>query len=163
PADDATMPGSPSVELSATSPELPSVPGYEVLAEIGRGGMGVVYKARHLALNRIVALKMILSAELATAEQMLRFRLEAEMAARIHHPNVVEVHEVGTWHGRPFVELEWVDGGTLARRLRERPPSAQEAAPLVEKLARAAHAAHSHGVVHRDLKPANVLLGEAGE
>src|SRR4051812_10181163 len=123
PPEDETILGMPSTGFPAPSPELPDVAGYEILAEVGRGGMGVVYQARHRGLNRVVAIKMILSAELATSEQMLRFRLEAEMAARIHHPNVVEVHEVGEWRGRPFVELEWVGGGTLAQRLRERSPS----------------------------------------
>jgi hypothetical protein len=138
--------------------ELPAIPGYDILEEVGRGGMGVVYQARHLALNRVVAIKMILSAELASPEQLLRFRMEAEMAARVHHPNVVEVYEIGRWRDRPFVEQEWVGDGTLARKLAGKPQPPGVAAILVEKLARAIHAAHLQGVVHRDLKPANVLM-----
>jgi WD40 repeat protein/tRNA A-37 threonylcarbamoyl transferase component Bud32 len=149
--------------------DLPAVPGYTVLAEVGRGGMGVVYQARHRALNRTVALKMVLAAELATPEQLLRFQLEAEMAARVVHPNVVQVHEIGRWQDRPFLALEWVEGGTLAQKLHaapdrfaEPPLSVEEAARLVAVLARAVHAAHCQGVIHRDLKPANVLLAAAG-
>jgi serine/threonine-protein kinase len=138
---------------------LPTVAGYEVLEEVGRGGMGVVYKARHLALNRLVALKMILAAHLSSAAGHARLRLEAELAARIQHPNIVQVHEVGSHPDGPFLGLEWVDGGTLADRLAEPWPAACAAA-LVKTLARAVHAAHAQGVIHRDLKPANVLLQE---
>src|SRR5439155_11929602 len=128
------------------------------LEELGRGGMGVVYKARQLVLNRLVALKMILAGELASPEQRLRFRLEAEMAARVRAPKVVQVYEVGEHQGRPFLAMELVEGGNLARRLAGRPLPPWEAAALVEVLARAVHTAHQHGVVHRDLKPANILL-----
>jgi serine/threonine-protein kinase len=138
---------------------LPTVAGYEVLEEVGRGGMGVVFKARHLALRRLVALKMILSAHLSSAAGQARLRLEAELAARVQHPNIVQVHEVGSHPDGPFLGLEWVDGGTLAGRLAEPWPAAC-AADLVKTLARAAHAAHAQGVIHRDLKPANVLLQE---
>lgn len=138
---------------------LPSVPGYRVLREVGRGGMGVVFQARHLALNRIVALKMILDANLANAERLHRFQLEAELAARILHPNVVAVYEVGTAQNRPFLALEWVEGGSLAQKLRtDGLFSPRKAAELVQVLARAVHAAHAEGVIHRDLKPGNVLL-----
>jgi len=105
--------------------------------------MGMVYRARHIALNRPVALKMILAGELATPEQILRFQVEAEMAARVRHPNVVAVHEVGQWQGRPFLALEWVEGGTLANRLRGALFSPREAARLLEVLSRAVHSAHS--------------------
>ncbi|MFO0878225.1 MAG: protein kinase [Gemmataceae bacterium] len=142
---------------------LPTVPGYEVLAEVGRGGMGVVYQARHQGLKRLVALKMILAGELATPEQRLRFQIEAEMAARVRHPNVVVVHEVGCWQERPFLAMEWVEGGTLSQKLAGGPLPFHEAARLLETLARAAHAAHCQGVVHRDLKPANVLLRSDGQ
>jgi WD40 repeat protein/tetratricopeptide (TPR) repeat protein len=146
----------------ARTVELPAVPGFEVLAERGRGGMGVVYQARQTRLKRLVALKMVLAGELASASEVLRFRLEAEMAARVQHPNIVQVHEVGEWHGRPYLVLEWVDGGSLAQRLAGRPQPPHEAARLVETLARAVHHAHQQGVIHRDLKPANVLLAADG-
>ena len=131
---------------------------YEILAEVGRGGMGVVYKARQRRLNRLVAVKTILAHEHASAEQLLRFQREAEMAARVRHPNVVQVYEVGTHRGRPFIAMEWIEGPTLAHQLGDRPLSTPEAAQLTELLALAVQAAHSQGVIHRDLKPANVLM-----
>jgi WD40 repeat protein len=131
---------------------------YDILAEVGRGGMGVVYKARHRGLQRLVALKMVLAGEFASATQELRFRLEAELAARIQHPNIVQVYEIGSYAGRPFLALEWVEGGSLANRLDGTPWPPGEAAALIETLARAIDVAHGEGVVHRDLKPANVLL-----
>ena len=133
---------------------------YDILAEVGRGGMGVVYKARHRSLHRLVALKMVLAGEFASSTQELRFRLEAELAARVQHPNIVQVYEIGSYDGRPFLALEWVEGGSLADRLDGKPWPAGEAAPLIETLAHAIHAAHSEGVIHRDLKPANILLQE---
>jgi serine/threonine protein kinase len=132
--------------------------GYEILGELGRGGMGVVYKARDRRLGRIVALKMVLSAHFACAEDLLRFRLEGETAARLQHPNIVQVYEVGSCLDRPFLALEFVEGGTLARSLGDSRPTVQQAAALIEVLARAVQVAHNHGIVHRDLKPANVLL-----
>jgi WD40 repeat protein len=131
---------------------------YDILAEVGRGGMGVVYKARHRSLHRLVALKMVLAGEFASSTQELRFRLEAMLAARVKHPNIVQVYEIGSYEGRPFLALEWVEGGSLADRLDGKlwPPG--EAAALIETLARAIHVAHGEGVVHRDLKPANILL-----
>lgn len=131
---------------------------YEILAEVGRGGMGVVYKARHRSLRRLAALKMVLAGEFASPTQELRFRLEAELAARVQHPNIVQVYEIGNYEGRPFLALEWVEGGSLANILNGKPWPAHEAAALIETLARAMDAAHSEGVIHRDLKPANVLL-----
>jgi eukaryotic-like serine/threonine-protein kinase len=133
---------------------------YDVLAEVGRGGMGVVYKARHRGLHRLAALKMILAGEFASPAQKLRFRLEAELAARVRHPNIVQVYEIGSYQGRPFLALEWVEGGSLAGRLDGQPWPPGEAASLLETLARAIHVAHGEGVVHRDLKPANILLQE---
>src|SRR5262249_27080789 len=147
---------------SGAPPHPDDVAGYEGLPAIGRGGMGVVFKARHRDLNRVVALKMILSARFACAEDVLRFRLEGEAAASLFHPNIVQVYEVGTYQGQPFLALEHVEGGTLAARLKAGPFSPREAAALVGLLARAVHHAHGHGVVHRDLKPANVLLTTAG-
>jgi serine/threonine protein kinase len=135
---------------------------YEVLKEIGRGGMGVVYKARQKSLNRVVALKMVLPGAHPGGAALARFRTEAQAAARLQHPNVVQIFEVGEHDGRPYLVLEYVEGGNLARRLGGMPLPAAQAARLTETLARAVHAAHVCGVVHRDLKPANVLLASPG-
>jgi serine/threonine protein kinase len=135
---------------------------YEVLKEIGRGGMGVVFKARQKGLNRLVALKMVLPGGQPGAAALARFRTEAQAAARLQHPNVVQIFEVGEHDGRPYLVLEYVEGGNLARRLGGVPLPATQAARLTETLARAVHAAHACGVVHRDLKPANVLLASPG-
>jgi serine/threonine protein kinase len=152
-----------AADVSASLPsELPAVPGYEVLAEVARGGMGVVYRAHHHSLNRVVALKMVLAADVASPEQLVRFRLEAELAARVHHPGIVAVYEIGAWKGLPFLAMEWLPGGSLAQKLAAGPLPAREVAVLVEALARAVQAAHAQGVIHRDLKPANVLLAEDG-
>jgi WD40 repeat protein len=138
------------------------IPGYECLGELGRGGMGVVYKARHLDLKRLVALKMIVGADYASAEQIERFRREAEAVARLQHPNIVQIYEVGQSDGRPYFALEYVDGGSLADKLQGTPMAPTDAARVVETLAGAVHAAHQRGIVHRDLKPANVLLTTDG-
>jgi formylglycine-generating enzyme required for sulfatase activity len=147
-------------------PERPlesvAVPGYEILGMLGRGGMGVVYKARHLVLKRTVALKMVLAGGHADARELARFRLEAEAVARLQHPNIVQIHEVGAADGHPYCALEFVEGGSLAGKIAGRPLPAPEAARLLEALARAVHLAHSRNVVHRDLKPANVLLAADG-
>src|SRR5665213_3615278 len=135
---------------------------YELLDELGRGGMGVVYKARQSKLNRLVALKMILAGEYAGEKELARFRTEAEAVARLQHPNIVQIFEVGEHDGHPYFSLEFVDGGSLAQKLDGTPLPPQQAARLVETLARAMHAAHQAGVVHRDLKPANVLLTADG-
>src|SRR5262249_19532261 len=132
---------------------------YDVLAEVGRGGMGVVYQARHRVLNRFVALKMVLAGDFASASQILRIRLGGGLGARVQPPKIVQVYWIATYEGRPFLALEWVDGGSLADRLDGTPWTPTEAARLIEILARATHAAHEQGVVHRDLKPANVLVG----
>jgi WD40 repeat protein/serine/threonine protein kinase len=134
------------------------VTGYEILGELGRGGMGVVYKAHQKGLNRFVALKMVLSGIHAGSEEMERFRAEAEAVARLQHPNIVQVYEVGEQDGRPFFSLEYVEGGSLAQRLDGTPQPARASAQLVETLARAIHFAHQRGIIHRDLKPANILL-----
>jgi serine/threonine protein kinase len=136
----------------------PPLRGYEVLEVLGRGGMGVVYKARQTALNRLVALKMTAAGIDAEEEELSRFRREAQAIACLKHPHIVQIHEVGEDEGRLFLSLEYVDGGALARRLDGTPWPAQDAAQLVETLARAMHYAHQQGVVHRDLKPANILL-----
>jgi tetratricopeptide (TPR) repeat protein len=135
-----------------------AVAGYEILAELGRGTMGVVYHARQLRLNRLVALKMVLAGAYASEESLTRFRLEAEAVARLQHPHIVQIYEVGEQEGRPFFSMEYIGGGSLAMKLGVALPSNQEAAQLCENLARAVHYAHERGVVHRDLKPANILL-----
>jgi WD40 repeat protein len=134
------------------------VPGYEIEGVLGRGGMGVVYNARHLALKRTVALKMVLAGGHAGPGELARFRIEAEAAARLQHPNIVQIHEVGEVDGHPYCALEFVEGGSLASKLQGQPLQAREAVKLVESLARAMQLAHSRNVVHRDLKPANILL-----
>jgi tRNA A-37 threonylcarbamoyl transferase component Bud32 len=148
----------PVVSLSAVT-----VPGYEILGELGRGGMGVVYKARQVKANRVVALKMIRTGGPAAVPDLERFRIEAEAVARLQHPNIVQLYDVGEADGHPFFSLEFCDGGSLDGKLRDGPPTPAEAAALVEQVARAVHYAHSRGVVHRDLKPANVLLRRKSE
>jgi WD40 repeat protein/tetratricopeptide (TPR) repeat protein len=142
---------------------LPAVPGYEILDVLGRGGMGVVYQARQLGLNRVVALKMIRGGTYAGSEELARFRAEAEAVARFQHPHIVQIHEVGQHDGLPFFSLEFVDGGSLAQKLAGTPVSPAEAAQLAETLARTMHAAHQSHIVHRDLKPANILLRTKAE
>jgi tetratricopeptide (TPR) repeat protein len=142
--------------------KAPAVPGYEILEEVGRGGMGVVYKARQLRLNRPVALKMILAGDYAGTDEVERFLAEAQMVARLRHPNVVQIHAIGDFEGRPYVELEYVEGGSLASRLDGTPWSPRAAACLVESLAAALAEAHRMGIVHRDLKPANILMTDDG-
>src|SRR6185437_10358547 len=149
-----------------SQPAAPDVPGqlprfiggYEVLEELGRGGTSVVYLARQAHPARLVALKMILSGSHAGPERRARLLAEADAIARLRHPNIVQIYEVGEHEGLPFLALEHVSGGSLAQRLGGQPQPAHEAAALVETLARAIDHAHQCGVVHRDLKPANVLL-----
>ncbi|HEX8202840.1 MAG TPA: protein kinase, partial [Isosphaeraceae bacterium] len=143
-------------------PGAPKVDGYEIHDELGRGGMGIVYKARHVALNRLVALKMALPGVTVAPEAQERIRLEAEAVAHLQHPNIVQIYEAGSQDGRRYFSLEFVPGGTLARKLGGDPQPSDAAARMVRTLARAVHAAHGRGVVHRDLKPANVLLAEDG-
>jgi WD40 repeat protein len=167
PSDQLTLPhaGAAAPDMAsraASAPGAPAVPGYEMLRELGRGGMGVVYQARHIQLNRVVALKMILAGGHAGEADLARFKTEAEAVARLQHPNIVQIFEVGEHGGLPFFSLEFCGGGSLDRKLNGTPLPAMEAAVLAEKLARAVQAAHEKGVVHRDLKPANVLLTEEG-
>ncbi len=144
------------------SREYPDVPGYEILGILGHGGMGVVYRARQLKANRLVALKMIRAVEHATPQARLRFQIETEAVARLQHPHIVQLYEVGEVRGQPFFSLEFCDGGTLTELLKKQRPSPREAAGLIETLSRAMHYAHLRGVVHRDLKPGNVLLAACG-
>jgi WD40 repeat protein/tetratricopeptide (TPR) repeat protein/tRNA A-37 threonylcarbamoyl transferase component Bud32 len=159
---DRTEAAATLADPEAAPSKYPTISNYEILGELGRGGMGVVYKARQTRLKRLAALKMILTGDYASPEELARFRHEAESIARLCHPHIVQVYEVGEYDGRPFFSLEYVDGGTLATRLRESLPGPKEAAALVEKLARAMYAVHQCSMVHRDLKPANVLLTADG-
>ena len=161
--DDAavTRASEPGTVPESSSPSV-SVPGYRIEGVLSRGGMGVVYKALHLTLKRTVALKMVLAGRHSGPRELARFRIEAEAVARLQHPNIVQIHEIGSAGGHPYCALEFVAGGNLAGRISGRPMSAQEAAKLVELLARAMQLAHSRNVVHRDLKPANILLTADG-
>jgi WD40 repeat protein/serine/threonine protein kinase/Flp pilus assembly protein TadD len=140
----------------------PMIPGYEILEELGRGGMGVVYKARQVGLGRLVALKMILAGSFAGDKERARFQTEAEAVARLQHANIVQIHDIGTHDGLPYFSLEFVDGGSLAARLDGTPLPWEEAARFVAILARAVHHAHERGIIHRDLKPGNILLASGG-
>ncbi len=176
---DPTLPSSSSGP-GAQSAKFPAIPGYELMDVLGRGGMGVVYKARQQSLNRIVALKMILAGGHATHAELARFRAEAEAAANLSHPNIVQIYDIQT-EGSPYFSLEFVEGGSLAQRIGEfRLPTGDKSdsalswskievesrlrklAGLVETLARAMHYAHQRGIIHRDLKPANVQLTPDG-
>jgi predicted Ser/Thr protein kinase len=158
-------------EASGPNPDTPSgvlelpyrLGGYELLEELGRGGMGVVYRARQLNLDREVAVKMILRGQLASAADRERFRAEAEAAARLDHPNIVPVYEVGESDGRPFFSMKYIAGRTLSQVLAEHPLPAREAARILAAVSRAIHFAHQKGVLHRDLKPSNILIDAAGE
>jgi formylglycine-generating enzyme required for sulfatase activity len=143
------------------APAWPDLPGYDILGILSHGGMGVVYRARQLGANRLVALKMIRALEHANPTDRLRFQIETEAVARLQHPHIVQLYEVGEVRGQPFFSLEFCDGGTLAEELKKKFPTPREAAELIETLARAIHYAHLRGVVHRDLKPSNVLLAGA--
>ncbi len=157
--------GDSSADHMATAPRerpVPAIEGYEILGELGRGGVGVVYRARQVGLNRLCALKMILAGAHADAHAVVRFLAEAEAVARLHHPNVVQIYHVGEVDGLPYFEMEYLDGGSLDRRLDGTPWPVERAAELVESLARGVAEAHRLGIVHRDLKPGNVLLATDG-
>lgn len=148
---------------TAGSAPLPAPFGdFEPLEEIGRGGMGVVYRARQISLSRTVALKMILRGSLASPVDVARFRVEAEAAARISHPNIVQVYEVGEHEGQPFFSMQLIEGRTLGQRLQEGPLTAHEAVAILLPVCRAISEAHRNGILHRDLKPSNILIDHGG-
>ncbi len=153
----------PSTDVSSSEFESFADGRYELLGELGRGGMGAVYRARQVALNRTVALKMILAGTMASEDQQKRFESEARAAARVQHPHVVTVYESGRTNGLPYLVMPYVEGESLAVRLRRGPLDVNEAVRLIAAVARAVAALHAAGIVHRDLKPSNVLLDRAGE
>jgi eukaryotic-like serine/threonine-protein kinase len=153
--DAATTPIRPRTDRAEAS----SFGDYEILGEIARGGMGVVYRARQKSLGRTVALKMILAGELAVEDDVIRFKIEAEAAGRLRHPNIVTIFDVGNHNGQHYLTLDYIDGPSLAQHLATGPMSNREAATILLPLAQAVHYAHQQGILHRDLKPANILLG----
>src|SRR5262249_24591246 len=155
-SDTAERPAAPG------QPATPTVPGYEILGELGRGGFGVVYRARQVRPNRVVALKMIRANSNAGAKELRLFRQEAQATADLQDPNIVPIYEVGEHNGLPFFSMELCAGGSLSARLSGQPLPPREAAALVQTLARAGHTAHEAGIIHRDLKPANVVLASGG-
>jgi WD40 repeat protein/predicted Ser/Thr protein kinase len=156
-----TLPAGPDGELLLPAGRF--IPGYELIRELGRGGMGVVYLARQAGLDRLVAVKMILAGEFSRPRDRARLQAEAAAVARLDHPNLVRIYEVGEWDGRPFFSMEYVEGPRLAEILRGTPMSPQRAAELGRALARASQSAHERGVVHRDLTPNNVLIAADGQ
>ncbi len=167
---DASPPRSPlsGTDVRSTQrvspPNMPrSIGDYELQEELGRGGMGVVWRARQIGLNRDVALKMILRGELASEVDIGRFRQEAEAAARLDHPHIVRVFDVGEFEGQPWFSMQYVDGSTLAQRLTQGPMPPREAAQLLIPVCRAIAHAHRQGILHRDLKPSNVLIDSGGQ
>jgi serine/threonine protein kinase len=156
------LPLAPQTSEDPSATTLPQIPGHTILEVLGRGGMGVVYKARDLQRKRLVALKMILVGGHAGQQELARFRMEAQAIARLQHPNIVQLYEVSESEGHPFFSLELVETGSLADQLDGTPWPARKAARLVRTLARAVHHAHEHDIIHRDLKPANVLLAADG-
>jgi predicted Ser/Thr protein kinase len=165
-------PGEPIVTvLDRTPPVMPPTPvpagrtigDYEIVAELGRGGMGVVYRVRQKSLNRVVALKMLLPGSLPTAADLQRFKTEAEATAGLRHPNIVTVYEVGESDGSHYYSMDYIDGVSLADRLAAGPLPGRAAARYVEAIARAIQHAHRHGILHRDLKPSNILIDHDDE
>ena len=169
PPSDPVMPSDPVTRREAlaegksptreqSTPSWPQIPGYNILDVLGRGGMGVVYLALQESLQRLVAVKMLRTGVDGEAWYLDRFRAEAMAVARLRHPSIVQIYEIGEWDGRPYFVMEYVEGGSLADHLDGKPLASRAAAELVEMLALATHAAHQCGIVHRDLKPANILL-----
>ena len=144
-------------------PTLMDFGDYELLEQIGRGGQGVVFRARQKSLNRIVALKVIGLGHWATEAHLKRFRLEAEAAARLEHPGIVPIHEVGERDGSCYFSMKFVEGGQLDEVVRRAPMSIRQAVDLIAKVSRTVRYAHEHGILHRDIKPGNILLDAKGE
>ena len=156
-------PPAPGSFVPGVTPLPASFDDYELLEEVGRGGMGIVYRARQKSLDRIVAVKMLLRRDLATAADLARFRSEAEAAARLDHPGIVSIFEVGECGGHPFYSMRFIEGTTLAKRLATGGVLPREAAAILARVAEAVDAAHRGGVLHRDLKPSNILIDAAGK
>ena len=142
--------------------EMPQIPGYEMLEVLGRGGAGIVYLARHSRLDRQVAVKMLLTGRCAKPRELDRFWREVKALAGLRHPNIVPIYDVGDHDGRLYFTMEFLDGGSLAKKLKGNPLPALKAARLVATLADGIHAAHENGIVHRDLSPSNVLFTADG-
>lgn len=154
--------GPPGERFERSQTARPFVPGYEIIDRLGEGGMGVVYKARQLGLNRLVALKMIREDRQLRKDYLARFLYEAEAVARLRHPNIIQIYDIGEAGGLPFVALELLEGGSLQDRLAGNPQAGEHAAELMVPIARAVHVAHLAGIIHRDLKPSNVLVTAEG-
>src|SRR5207302_1094774 len=171
-------PGRPASSMPATMPDdvaptssktvraaelLGELGDYELLGEVGRGGQGVVFRARQKSLNRTVALKVISLGQWASKAHLKRFRREAEAAAGLDHPGIVPIYEVGERDGSCYFSMQFVEGGQLDEVVRRTPFSIRHAAELIAKIARIIHYAHEHGILHRDIKPGNILLDGKGE
>ena len=161
--DSQSTPTRGIVDFNDAQPDPPALAGYQIIGELGRGGMGVVYQARQISLGRTVAIKVLRHAGLGRADELFRFRREGEVLARLSHPNIVQVIEVGVSASSPYLVMEYVDGGTLQSALPAARCSPREAASFIRTLAEAVHTAHQRGIIHRDLKPANILLARRSD